>query len=347
MQTPLQQLLIALIRSTLSAEASPSGLGELSPKTWHSLYRLAAEQGVMGLLFPTVEGHLASPRVPREVAYGWMLSVERVKQRAKRMEQATDHLLSLYAAEGLHPLLLKGRMLARYYPCPSLRESGDVDLYLGADYERGNQIARAHGAEMQPGHLTEKHAAFEFEGVLFENHCTLLDLRGGVARRLEQMLQRELQGAEQTPEGFLISSPLFNALFVLRHAASHFAWGISLRHLCDWGLLLHHEGSQIDFEQWHECLAKGGMLAFHNAFTRAAELVTGLPLHDYLLGESGCDQTDRVVEDCFFSCNRASRPRTLGQKLHRMWQTRWKYKILLPDSYLRAWLHAITYRLRH
>lgn len=347
MLTSLQHLLIALIRASISSKDSMPELHSLSAARWRALYRLAAEQGVVGLLYPIVKTAFASGNVPKEIIYGWTLSAERIEQNYQTIMQSTEHLISLYTSEGISTLLLKGTMLARYYPCPSLREFGDVDIYLGGDYDRGNQIALAHGAVMAPDHQTAKHSAFTFDGVVFENHRTLLDLRGRTSRRLEQMLVDELQGTKPQIGESIVPSSLFNILFVLRHTATHFAWGVPLRHICDWGLLLYNEGAQVDLARLRNQLARVGMLKIYNAFTRAAEHVTGVSLEAYLLGDTGCDKADCIVEDCFFTYNRANRPRSIAQKMHRMWQMRWKYRALLPDSYLRAWLHAITYRLEH
>lgn len=347
MLTPLQNLLIALIRVTISAADSMPDLHSLSSAKWRALYRLAAEQGVVGLLYPIVKSAFVKGNVPKEIVYGWSLSAEHIDQNYQNITQATEHLLSLYASEEIPLLLLKGSMLARYYPRPSLREFGDVDIFLSDGYERGNQVAVANGAVMKHDHQTAKHVAFTFEGVMFENHRTLLDLRGRTSRRLEQILIGELQGTKSQAGGLIVPSSLFNILFVLRHTATHFAWGVPLRNLCDWGFMLYNEGAKTDLAQLREQLIRAGMLKTYNAFTRAAEYVTGLSLEAYLLGDKGGDQADRIVEDCFYTHDRANHPHSMLQKLHRMWQTRWKYRALLPDSYLRAWLHAITYRLRH
>ena len=83
-----------------------------------------------------------------------------------------------------------------------------------------------------------KHSEYVWDGVLIENHRTILNVRRNrTERELNAVLVRllEKEGTHGLAPGIQAPRATFNAIFLIRHAAVHFQKeGIVLRHLCDW-----------------------------------------------------------------------------------------------------------------
>jgi hypothetical protein len=93
-----------------------------------------------------------------------------------------------------------------------------------------------------------KHSNFYYKGIPIENHKSFLnvkDIQEAIAA--DKILQHELnphtvvlkEGKVQIP------SLTFNALFIAFHALQHYGSGIALHHLCDWAVILKHNGWSI------------------------------------------------------------------------------------------------------
>lgn len=63
----------------------------------------------------------------------------------------------------------------------------------------------------------------------------------------DEILHRELNPRTVAlKEGKVqIPSPAFNALFIAFHALQHYGKGIAIHHLCDWAMILKHNGLQL------------------------------------------------------------------------------------------------------
>ena len=68
--------------------------------------------------------------LPETVLARLAAEVDACERRYARMQKLTLELLAFYGSRGLHPVLLKGLDSAALYDTPSLRESGDIDLYF-------------------------------------------------------------------------------------------------------------------------------------------------------------------------------------------------------------------------
>ena len=97
----------------------PEGLATLVP--------LLLRGGVAGLAWRVLRGGGRSDAPPLSAlqdAHRYQALETRVQQRA------IASAVSVLRAEGVEPLLGKGRALSRLYPEPGLRPAGDVDLYV-------------------------------------------------------------------------------------------------------------------------------------------------------------------------------------------------------------------------
>lgn len=151
--------------------------------------------------------------------------------------------------------------LSTYYPIPSHREGGDIDIFTySADHSRksdaeanrlADRLMEEKGIEVDLEH-SEKHSMFYYKGIPIENHKTFINSETyHIAVKMDKLLQELLQPVSAELDGkypIFIPSSTFNTVFLAFHAAQHYARGLALHHLCDWACLLNRYGLHIPEE---------------------------------------------------------------------------------------------------
>ena len=252
-----EQMLFALLRSSLHEREAETGFFQnASEEDWKQCYRLAIEQGVMALAWDGVWCLPKNLHPSRSLKLAWAMEVERHEARYLRYCKTVDELSTFYAGHGIEMVQLKGVGFSTLYPVPSHREGGDIDIYTRwadksrRDDRQANALAdtlmKQKGIKIE--HHTYKHSNFYYKGIPVENHKAFLNVKDiKEAVLANEILQRELKprcvvlssGKVQIP------SPTFNALFIAFHALQHYGSGIALHHLCDWAVILKHNGWSI------------------------------------------------------------------------------------------------------
>ena len=129
LNTP-QQMLLALLRSSLQEQEPETHFFlHASEKDWKQCYQTAVSQGVMALAW---DGILRLPKElhpARNLKLPWAMAVERYEARYLRYCKTVDELTTFYAGHGITTVQLKGVGFSTYYPVPSHREGGDIDIY--------------------------------------------------------------------------------------------------------------------------------------------------------------------------------------------------------------------------
>ncbi len=280
---------------------------------WPALVALATEQGVAALAHDGLQKcYEADPRLSlpldrelKAVKYDWFGATLNVEVECDKQWKAVSALGELFSAAGLRTLVLKGFALGECYPVPQHRYSCDFDCFLMGDgpatdrsaFEQGNRAIEAAGVKVRRFHY--KHSSFKYEGASVENHQFLTGWRGRARwKRFELELERmlEVPGALRPLEGssLLVGPPLFNALFLTRHAHQHFLVeeGISLRHVCDWAMFLKRYRQEFDWSEFMSICSRYGLSRFVESMTRLAEYVCGVP------ASAGSAQRGGAAEPC-------------------------------------------------
>lgn len=258
-----EKMLLALLRASLhQQEVETVYFQHATEEDWLKCYRLAVRQGVASLAWNGIERLPANYNPPLNVKLSWALREnEQIEEYRKQCHAAND-LTKLLAQHNIATVILKGIGLSRFYPVPAHRESGDIDIYtysadktLMTDEEANSmadEIIIKHGATIYDL-LSKKHSRFGLNGVTLENHKMFLDEDECRATIMaEQWLKKhfdtqivELLDGECQIE---VPSITFDSVFVSLHAALHHGIGISLKHLCDWVLLLQQKDMNLSFE---------------------------------------------------------------------------------------------------
>lgn len=222
-------------------------------------YEQCVMQGVGPLVFP---GRLEKSRAESKeskVETHERLQMKAVCMQNMQMQAKMQIVLSrawqALTEAGIQPVLMKGLGLAQYYPEPSMRQWGDIDLFVGKEqYHPACAVMRetfpdALKFDEELDHY--KHYNLIADGVSIEIHRVSVALtHPRDIRRYERMERFGMaKGEELEVSGLEVRVPevTFNVLMVFLHSWEHvLSGGANIRQLCDLALMLHHECERID-----------------------------------------------------------------------------------------------------
>jgi hypothetical protein len=274
----LNTLFLTIKATSSGEELDCKAYTSLSEEEWKVLYRTSVQQGLLAIVYDAVKLLPTECQPPRSLKLQWALGSETIENRFKMQHKASSLLANLWADSDIKTIVMKGLAIGTYYPIPAHRECGDLDCFLTTGttpiesdgYELGNQLCEQIGAKVNRDYY--KDATIKYRGLMVENHCFFLPIRGSRnMKALEQHLRTIALRGDTTfvPETKLIvPSADFNALFLAMHALNHFlVEGIKLRHILDWALLLKAEQNNINWEEFYQWADKMHLTRFADAMT--------------------------------------------------------------------------------
>ena len=232
----------------------------LSMEQWEDLMALAERQGVLAIavdgLQVLIEAHKGEIVAVKESPAEWqMWLLENIGQLT---QYEVAELSEMMAAEGVRMMVFKGQANAALYPCPEHRAVGDIDCWLFGDAEKGDEIAKAHGAEVSFDWY--RHSKIDYKGETIENHRVMSHTRGSKAKQaMENDLRFMVNGEWLTViDGCgkaMMPSPQFNACFLTYHGLHHFlSEGLRMKQILDWAMFLQKEQDKVDRDAyWNFC----------------------------------------------------------------------------------------------
>ena len=330
----------------------PEPFRTTTAEEWSELFRLASVQGVTALALDGIEQLPVELLPPKPMLLRWVANADAVEKRYSRQAEVLGALASYYARNGIRTLVLKGLGLSIYYPNPSHRECGDIDIWLYGAFEQGNRLLREKGVEIE--REVPKHAEFTLGKVHIENHRTFLNVRRNrrereINDRLEKIIGQHPDECIPFGKGEVRIPPAdFNALYLVFHAALHFAKeGIALRHLCDWVCFLEKSAGQIDRQLLDETLRRYRLDTFADLMTALCSELLDLPV-----APLPCDATlkEKMKEAIF---NDVVGQALTGNPLNRLlkkttasFNNRWRYEEVLHEPLYKVWSEVIRAQFR-
>lgn len=328
---------LQLLRCGLKSTLSPATEEAVSPESWEHIYRIAANQGVCAIVWDGVQRLPKERQPPLQMRLRWALTVEQQEKRYRRQQQTASALAARFAANGLRMLVLKGIGAGEDYPIPSHRECGDIDIYSFGEAERADRILQEAGAQLYCD--VPKHSEYLWQGVQIENHRTILNVRRNrTERELEALLTGLLkqEGTHDAGGGMEVPRATFNAIFLIRHAAVHFAKeGINVRHLCDWACFLERHREEIDLRQFESAMTAYRMDRFAALMTAAAVRYLGAGIPE---PEHDAANLARFMQEILATGPQPDKPaaklyRKLFGPLHNRWRLRYVLRTPLRRFY--------------
>ena len=199
---------------------------------WSEVYNLALLQGVEGIALDGIDRCFNQGRdidIDLETKLEWIGDVQQMESVYNHHKNIVVKLARFYQKHGIKMMLMKGIGLSFDYPVPNHRPCGDIDIYLYGDLEKGDKLFHEKfGITIDKDQ--HKHTIFEIDGVTVENHYDFANYhKHRSSKKLDEWLKEDananlnLNANLELGENVYLPSASFNAIFLIRHAASHFA----------------------------------------------------------------------------------------------------------------------------
>ena len=346
-----EKIYFSLLRIGLGTESPGEILPELAKLQWGELYRLAVRQGTGALIWDALRQLHATEYLPLSLRVQWAYNVKQIEDRYRKQEKVLAELSKFYASHSISLMLLKGYGLSFCYPCPEHRECGDIDIWLfGRQREADELLCREWGIRIDED--KHHHTVFLIDGIMVENHYDFLNIHAHASNRdIERLLKKyaEIPG-EMIRLGrasIYLPSPRFNALFLLRHAAAHFAAEeIGVRHVVDWAMFIRRHADVIDWPELYAMASRMNMDRFLNCMNAIS--IDNLGLDAALIPpfERDIKLEKRVLNDILHPEFSEKFPekgfvQIIRFKFRRWMANRWKHRIVYREGIIGTFFRQV------
>ena len=281
-----------------------------------------------------------------------MLSYEK---RYEAYQDAIASLAEAYAARGLRMMVLKGYALSLDWPVPAHRPCGDIDIWLFGRYQEGDALlAQEYGVKVDGSH--HHHTVFSWRGFSVENHYDIVNVHAHRSSAALEKVFKELAlddgcSVEVGDARVYLPSADFHALFLLRHAMSHFAsTRLTVRQVLDWAFFVEKHSGEIDWKWLLETLDEYGMRDFYECLCAICVEDLGFDPAIFRMGVVDSALKTRVLNDILRPEFQGSEPRGLLRRVwfkFRRWRANaWKHRLcyresLLSSFFVSVWAHLL------
>lgn len=291
--TPSETQYFALLRAALwDTPVAIEG-----PIEWDAVMRLAKHHSNQ-VLVCDVASRMTGDNRPSEAMLGQMQAAMRNNLLSQmRLKQILSSAVGLLREHGIEPVLLKGFGLAMLYPNPSLRQFGDIDLYVGLDdFHEACRLLRTlpggynWGEEVDKGHQYN----IEFGNYPMEIHRVSSDMDDPKVAKIYAAIEREgLHDHTQRVdyEGLEVALPSkdFMVFYTFYHAWHHFLTsGVGWRQISDVALALHAYHGQLDLDKLKQWLGSMHLMKPWQTFGYLMVHQLGLPEAELPFYDAGC-----------------------------------------------------------
>lgn len=339
-------LRVALGTPTATAVTIHSGL-------WPQVYRLSARQGVAAIAWDGLqrlasEGAISPEQAPdRATKLQWALAAERTKEQYLKHRRTIVRLATIYTEADIKMMILKGFGLSLLYPTPEHRSCSDIDIWLFGEQERADELLRRR-LNIKIDEDKHHHTVFYLDGVMVENHYDFLNIHAHLSNRdIEEQLRERAEHPDIVEfEGCTIYVPNADchALFLLRHAAAHFAAAeIVLRHVTDWAMFVKHNHAKIDWVWLRDVARHHNMDRFLDAMNVISSELCNIDLalmpdtvrrpelERRILGDILSPEFDETMPE-------RGLLRIVWFKYRRWWANRWKHRLVYREGLISTFL---------
>ena len=240
---------------------------------WASVLQLATEQGVHGICLEAIE-QLPAGTIPQQILLQWIGFSEQQRYYYEKTWNIACKLDKIWASEGIHATVLKGRTIAKYYHVPCHRYSCDLDVFIGQEWIRACELLERKGIQL--GHEVYKEVEFTLDNVYVECHRYITPLRGNKRLKEFETYLRSLLLSEPVEyfDGTTLVCPplLFTVMLYIEHALGDFLHGhLSLKHIVDWVFLRKQVFNRAVFESRCKSFKFDRFLELIDAFADVVE----------------------------------------------------------------------------
>ena len=307
--TKAEQLFLHLFRRALWADVptTPEAEAPMADEaTWLRVVDVAVEQTCQGLLADALSQMPADRRPSKPIYFSMVNMTAEAEDRNRNMNRCLHGLFPMLERQGIPAWLLKGQGLARCYPQPLHRMSGDIDVFIpkAEAFDRAVELFAKHlpGDGLEEGH----ERTFHVDDIAIELHSLIVtDLNGRLRRNFPAWCQQQLAKPPVMWDDVVLPPVSFNAIFVFVHLARHYVGGgIGLRQVADWMrfLYVHRTGgdSPLDVAELERDIEHLGIKRLWQVFATLAVDYLGCPAEVMPLYDPRHHRDAAMVLRCIF-----------------------------------------------
>jgi len=354
--TRTDELLVDLVRRDLRGGVEPvDTYRRLTESQWKELYDFASRQGVLAIVYDALSSLPQDMRPPRKIQMSWIYNIDRIEHTYAVQKFTAAQLIRHLKEYKIKVMLLKGLGLSFYYRKPNHRECGDIDIWLYGHRSEADEILQKDlGIDIRCDN--PHHSTFTINGIAVENHNTFIDLQARQHREIEDVLRyladKDNRAIDIGGSEAYIPSPTFNAIYLLRHMAVHFAAvSIGLRHLVDWALFVENEGADVDWKKVREISERQGMERFADAVNALTVDKLGLDADiPNFIGTRNEEIERRIFDDIlhprYYNVQGSNLADDIRIRILRRLGNRWKHDLVYRDSFVATFIRSAVANLR-
>lgn len=351
--TAVENTLFSLLKLGIFRDKSSIGtLSFLDSISWTNLFQLSIRHGVSAIAADGLQELMKDARnkdllkildtIPLKLQkMQWLASSLVIEQNYERHIQVMAELANFYKSQGIKMLVAKGYGLSLNYPVPNHRPLGDIDIWLFGEQKKGDAaIEKEKRITIDYGH--HHHTIFNYKGITVENYSDFLCVPGhrknvGYEKLLKRLAYEESVKSQINGEEVYFPSANFNALFILKHSATHFAaTEMNLRQLIDWGTFVYKHGKEVDWNMVKSVAKEYNLYRFMNCQNALCIDYLGFPSDAFPTFERDEALEARVIHDILHPEFNEKVPSGFFKGLlfkYKRWKANsWKHKITFPES---------------
>ena len=235
------QTVFLLLRSILFTDE------EVTILDCHSIFEEMKIQAIAALPGLWLERHLPA-------ADFWCSYCALQQGKWIRIMHAQEELLLLFESNSIDCVIIKGAAAAMYYPHPSLRTMGDIDILVKrTDLDRAAVLMETNGYQLTKDKEYAKHHYSYTKGkISFELHKRL-SVIDDTDEQLLTLFERGIDTREyKITEGyrFPVLPNRLNGLVLISHINQHLRQGLGLRQIIDWMMYV----KSLSNNEWNDLL---------------------------------------------------------------------------------------------
>ena len=318
---------------------------------WDWIRDCAEKQGLSAVVLDGIEKLPDELRPQQVVLLEWIGEVlQGYECRYDAYKKAIAEMARFFNAHGFKMMVLKGYACSLDWPRPEHRPCGDIDIWLFGQQKKADSLL-VEEKKIKVDKDQHHHTIFNWNDFMVENHYDFVNVHAHKSSRDLEKIFKELgqddsNWVELNGEKVYIPSPNLHALFLMRHAASHFAAeGINLRQVLDWAFFVKKHTKEIDWPWLVYILEKYHMKDFYNTIN--AICVEDLDFEANIFHQVLFNPLpkDRVLKDVLSSKYQHELPARLFPRLlfkYRRWKdNQWKRSLCFQESDISSFISAL------
>lgn len=333
---------------------------------WSEVFTLSEKHGVLALALDGLQRLIKenvryNNLISQEYKFQLLGKVLLLENLYEKQKMVLRNLAFFYDTHNIKTLVLKGYGMSLYYPIPSHRTCGDIDIYLYGDIEKSDYLLEEKGVKIN--RENSHHSIFKIDGIMIENHQTIFDVVIHKSNlRFEKIFQELLIQPQDDIQ--LQGKKLFrpcatlNALHLIRHTGGDFVFGkITLRQIVDICVFFGNRPN-IDWEYVLHILKDEEMMPFYNVMaTICVEYFKISP--DCFVGfSSNIGIANQVLNELFTdTCNNIDNPPSIKKpkvfasycynKSKFLLRNKWKYKMVYKENMIDIFWRLAIKRIKN